>query len=72
LSRAAQQYIEFKIDQKTGRHLGLGARDSAGDVLSALPSEKHSPNDRDSRLIKRQSTGSRSIVSSRDGSVGRR
>ncbi|KAI5260825.1 ArfGap-domain-containing protein [Aureobasidium subglaciale] len=72
LSRAAQQYIEFKIDQKTGRHLGLGAKDSAGDVLSALPSDKHSPNDRDSRLIKRQSTGSRSAVSSRDGSIGRR
>ncbi|KEQ63229.1 centaurin-beta-2 [Aureobasidium melanogenum CBS 110374] len=70
LSRAAQQYIEFKIDQKTGRHLGLGVKDSAGDVLSALPSEKHSPNDRDSRLMKRQSTGSR--VSSRDGSIGRR
>ncbi|TIA45921.1 ArfGap-domain-containing protein [Aureobasidium pullulans] len=72
LSRAAQQYIEFKIDQKTGRHLGLGVKDSAGDVLSALPSEKHSPNDRDSRLVKRQSTGSRSAVSSRDGSLGRR
>jgi Arf-GAP/SH3 domain/ANK repeat/PH domain-containing protein len=72
LSRAAQQYIEFKIDQKTGRHLGLGVKDSAGDVLSALPSERHSPNDRDSRLIKRQSTGSRSVVSSRDGSIGRR
>lgn len=72
LSRAAQQYIEFKIDQKTGRHLGLGVKDSAGDVLSALPSEKHSPKDRDSRLMKRQSTGSRSAVSSRDGSVERR
>jgi len=72
LSRAAQQYLEFKIDQKTGRHLGLGVKDSAGDVLAALPSEKNSPKDRDSRLMKRQSTGSRSAVSSRDGSIGKR
>jgi Arf-GAP/SH3 domain/ANK repeat/PH domain-containing protein len=72
LSQAARQYLEFKIDQKAGRHLGLGAKDPAGDVLSALPSDKQGSNDRESRLLKRQSTGSRSVLSNRDGSVGRR
>ena len=38
LSPAARQYLEFKIDQRTGRHLGLGVKDSAGDTISALPS----------------------------------
>lgn len=36
LSAAARQYLEFKIDQKTGRHL-LGAKDVAGDTIGSLP-----------------------------------
>lgn len=51
LSAAAKQYLEFKIDQRTGRHLGLGVKDSAGDTISALPSigqgNNNSPRDRE-------------------------
>lgn len=39
LSAAAKQYLEFKVDQKMGRHLGVGIADSSGDGLSALPSQ---------------------------------
>lgn len=62
LSAAAKQYLEFKIDQRTGRHLGLGVKDSAGDSISALPSDRaggissgNSPNHRDKN--DRESTG---------------
>ncbi|KAL1304863.1 hypothetical protein AAFC00_003787 [Neodothiora populina] len=74
LSPAARQYLEFKIDQRTGRHLGLGVRDSAGDTIGALPSisaggSGNSPNHRDREregrsewrgegIVKRLSSGS--------------
>lgn len=62
LSAAAKQYLEFKIDQRTGRHLGLGVKDSAGDTISALPGERGlgsgtSPGHRD-RVDKESVSGS--------------
>ncbi|KAK5004469.1 hypothetical protein LTR28_008863, partial [Elasticomyces elasticus] len=67
LSRTAQSYLEYKTDQKTGRHLGVGVKDAGGDAISALPSigagNGVSPQDRakerDARLQKRSSTGAR-------------
>ena len=70
LSRAAQLYLDFKIDQKTGRHLGVVAsKEPGGDALGALPSSYaqqpmgtgmgHSP----------ASTGKRASISS-SGFVG--
>ncbi|KAK4992228.1 hypothetical protein LTR50_001207 [Elasticomyces elasticus] len=67
LSRTAQSYLEYKTDQKTGRHLGVGVKDAGGDAISALPSigagNGASPQDRakerDARLQKRSSAGAR-------------
>lgn len=63
LSAAAQQYLEFKIDQRTGRHLGLGVKDSAGDSVSALPSivaHNGSPRDREKETGRRESGSGKS------------
>lgn len=74
LSATAKQYLEFKIDQKTGRHLGVGVADSSGDGLSALPSQldngggsaQNTPRgqrDNSSKLLKRSSlTGASKLI----------
>ncbi|KAK5012523.1 hypothetical protein LTR60_004337 [Cryomyces antarcticus] len=65
LSRAAQLYLDYKIDQRTGRHLDIGARDVNGDILTALPSivagngstPGERARERDKMLLKRRSDG---------------
>lgn len=67
LSPAAQMYLDFKVDQKTGRHLGVGLKDGGGDALTALPnivagngsSPRDREKDREAKLMKRSSAGAR-------------
>ncbi|KAL2351706.1 ARF GTPase-like protein activator [Cryomyces antarcticus] len=70
LSRAAQLYLDYKIDQRTGRHLDIGARDVNGDILTALPSivagngstPGERARERDKMLLKRRSDGTGRLV----------
>jgi len=64
LSDSAKMYMEFKNDQKLGKHQQAGAKDGNGDTLSVLPTivagNGSSPNERArerERLLKRSSGG---------------